>query len=57
MGGLHQRGYGDSGNDGGGGTGSSKIDEEGPHWQPQMKKMWEKEGEASRMAMGLTYKD
>ena len=39
MGGLYQGGYEGSGSDGGGGTGSSKMDEEDPHRRPQLN--WE----------------
>ena len=35
MGGLYQGGYGGSGSDGGG-TGSSKMEEEDPHWRPRL---------------------
>ena len=36
MGGLYQGGYGGSGRDGGGGTGSSKMEEEDPHRRLQL---------------------
>lgn len=43
MGGLYQGVYGGSGSDGGGGTGSSKMEEEGSHRRTQLN--WEKPAE------------